>query len=92
MERGRPRQGAAKAARAGALLVYWLFDSSPAGLIILLAAKTAADLVLAVLERRRAARITAAVAAGIAPRGPRASVVKTTPRSRARRGGRKRRR
>ena len=77
---------------AGALLVYWLFDSSPAGLIILLAAKTAADLVLAVLERRRAARITAAVAAGIAPRGPRASVAKTAPRSRARRGGRKRRR
>ena len=47
---------------AGALLVYWLFDSPPAGLIILLAAKTAADLVLAVFERLRAARITASPA------------------------------
>ena len=47
---------------AGALLVYWAFDSSVTGLAILLVAKTAADVVLAVLERLRAARITAAVA------------------------------
>ena len=56
---------------AGALIVYWLFDSSVTGLAILLVAKTAADVVLAVLERLRAARIEAAVAAGIAPQGPR---------------------
>ena len=73
---------------AGALLVYWLFDSSVTGLAILLVAKTAADLVLAVLERLRAARIEAAVAAGIAPRGP----TMTGPKQRAPRGGRKRRR
>ena len=71
---------------AGALLIYWAFDSSIAGLAILLVAKTAADVVLAVLERLRAARITAAVEAGARP-GPR-----QTPRVRARRGGRKRRR
>ena len=70
---------------AGALLVYWIFDSALTGLVVLLVAKTAADLVLAVLERLRAARITAAVAAGVMPRGVPA-------RSRARRGGRKRRR
>ena len=52
---------------AGALLVYWLFDSSLTGLAVLLVAKTAADLVLAVLERLRAARITAAVDAGVRP-------------------------
>ena len=50
----------------GGLIVYWLFDSSVAGLAVLLVAKTAADLVLAVLERLRAARIKAAVEAGIA--------------------------
>ncbi|MGE5229330.1 MAG: DUF6498-containing protein, partial [Deltaproteobacteria bacterium] len=71
---------------AGALLVYWLFDSSLTGLAVLLIAKTAADLVLAVLERLRAARITAAVDAGVRP-APRPA-----PRQRARRGGRKRRR
>ena len=42
---------------AGGLLVYWLFDSAVAGLVVLLLAKTAADLVLAVLDRLRAARI-----------------------------------
>jgi len=73
---------------AGGLLVYWLLDSSMAGLVVLLVAKTAADLVLAVLERLRAARVAAAVAAGIAPRGR----DMTAQRSRARRGGRKRRR
>jgi hypothetical protein len=71
---------------AGALVVYWVFDSSLAGLAVLLLAKTGADLVLAVLERLRAARIAAAVAAGVAPR------VVPSVRSRARRGGRKRRR
>ena len=71
----------------GALLVYWLLDSSVAGLAVLLVAKTAADVVLAVLERLRAARIRAAVTAGIAPKGRPAG-----PRQRAPRGGRKRRR
>jgi hypothetical protein len=71
---------------AGALLVYWAFDSSLAGLAILLAAKTAADVVLEALERLRAARITAAVAAGVR------TEPRQTPRPRARRGGRKRRR
>ena len=42
---------------AGGLLVYWVFHSALAGLIVLLLAKTAADLVLAVFERLRAARI-----------------------------------
>jgi hypothetical protein len=73
---------------AGALLVYWLLDSSVTGLAVLLVAKTAADLVLAVLERLRAARIEAAVAAGIAPKGR----TMTGPKPRAPRGGRKRRR
>jgi hypothetical protein len=73
---------------AGGLLVYWLFDSAVGGLVVLLAAKTAADLVLAVLERLRTARIAAAVAAGVAPRGSDL----TGPQKRAPRGGRKRRR
>jgi hypothetical protein len=71
---------------AGALLVYWVFDSSVTGLLVILLVKTAADLVLAVLERLRAARITAAVAAGVRSARP------SGPRPRARRGGRKRRR
>jgi hypothetical protein len=70
---------------AGALLVYWVFDSALTGLVVLLAAKMAADLALAVFERLRAASIAAAVAAGIAP-------AVAPARSRARRGGRKRRR
>jgi hypothetical protein len=69
-----------------ALLVYWAFDSSVAGLAVLLVVKAAADVLLAVLERLRAARIVAAVEAGMRPE-PRPA-----PRSRARRGGRKRRR
>jgi hypothetical protein len=73
---------------AGALIVYWFFDSSVTGLAVLLVVKTAADVVLAVLERLRAARIEAAVAAGIAPRGRTVA----GPKARARRGGRKRRR
>jgi hypothetical protein len=73
---------------AGGLAVYWLFDSAIAGLVVLLLAKTAADLVLAVLERLRAARITAAVEAGVVPRGSDL----TGPQKRAPRGGRKRRR
>ena len=72
---------------AGALIVYWFLDSSVTGLAVLLMAKTAADVVLAAFERLRAARIEAAVAAGIAPRGRSAE-----PRQRAPRGGRKRRR
>ena len=76
----------------GALVVFWLFDGSMTGLVIVLAAKTAADLILAVFERLRAARIKAAVAAGIAPRVPRAAQPQQSQRQRARRGGRKRRR
>jgi hypothetical protein len=71
---------------AGALLVYWLFDSSVTALAVLLVAKTAADVVLGVFERLRAARIVAAVEAGARPE-PRPAE-----RSRAPRGGRKRRR
>jgi hypothetical protein len=73
---------------AGALIVYWFLDSSVTGLAVLLVAKTAADVVLAVLERLRAARIEAAVAAGVAPKGRTLS----GPKPRAPRGGRKRRR
>jgi hypothetical protein len=72
---------------AGAVVVYWLFDSSVAGLAIILVAKTAVDLALAVLERLRSARIKAAVGAGVAPEGRSGA-----PQKRARRGGRKRRR
>jgi hypothetical protein len=72
---------------AGGLVVYWLFDSSPTGLVVLLVAKAAADVALAVFERLRTARIAAAVAAGAAPRGR-----LDAPRTRARRGGRRRRR
>ncbi len=71
---------------AGGLVVYWLFDSAVAGLAVILVAKTAIDLALAVLERLRVARIKAAVAAGI--------TVEPRPaekRASAPRGGRKRR-
>jgi CBS-domain-containing membrane protein len=57
-------------------------------IVVRLVAKTAADLLLAVFERLRAARITAAVEAGVTPRG--SSL--TGPQKRAPRGGRKRRR
>jgi hypothetical protein len=73
---------------AGGLLVYWLFDSAVAGLVVLLVGKTAADLALAVFERLRAARVAAAVGAGVAPRGR----DMTGQQKRAPRGGRKRRR
>jgi hypothetical protein len=49
----------------GGLLVYWPFDSTVAGLAVILVAKTAIDLALALLERLRVARIKAAVAAGV---------------------------
>jgi len=71
---------------AGGLIVYWFFDSAIAGLAVILVAKTVVDLVLAVLERLRAARIKAAVAAGV--------TVERRPdeeRTPAPRGGRKRR-
>ena len=71
---------------AGGLLVYWFFDSAVAGLVVLLVAKAAIDLALAVLERLRVARIKAAVAAGV--------TVEPRPaekRAPAPRGGRKRR-
>ena len=68
-----------------ALLVYWVFDSSVTGLAVILAAKTAIDLVLAVLERLRVARIKAAVEAGIKPMG------RPPEKAQARRGGRGRR-
>ena len=71
----------------GAVVVYWFFESSLTGLAIILVAKAAADLMLAIFERLRAARIKAAVAAGVTapPRPP-------GPPTRAPRGGRKRRR
>jgi hypothetical protein len=72
---------------AGGLVVFWFLDSSLTGLAVLLVAKAVADVALAVSERLRAARIAAAVAAGIAPR---ARV--DAPATRARRGGRRRRR
>jgi len=71
---------------AGGLVVYWFFDSAIAGLGVILVAKTAIDLVLAVLERLRVARIKAAVAAGISvERRP------AEKRAAAPRGGRRRR-
>jgi len=70
----------------GGLIVYWFFASAIAGLAVVLIAKTAIDLALAVLERLRVARIKAAVAAGVtvAPR-------RAEKRAPAPRGGRKRR-
>ena len=70
----------------GGLLVYWFFDSAIAGLAVILIAKTVIDLILAVLERLRVARIKAAVGAGI--------TVERRPdekRAPAPRGGRRRR-
>ena len=71
---------------AGGLIVYWFFDSAIAGLAVIAVAKAAVDLVLAVLERLRAARIKAAVAAGVTVE--RRPAEKRAP---APRGGRKRR-
>jgi hypothetical protein len=46
-------------------VVYWKLDSSTTGLVVLVLLTALANLVLAVFERLRAARIRAAVAAGI---------------------------
>ena len=75
---------------AGGLLVYWALDSSTAGLAVLVALVAAAQLLLAVWERLRTARIRAAVAAGVPvvrPSGAAGAAPKQRPR-----GGRKRRR
>jgi hypothetical protein len=71
----------------GGLLVYWLFDSAVAGLAVILIAKTAIDLVIALLERLRVARIKAAVAAGVTAESRPAGRKAPAPR-----GGRHRRR
>lgn len=49
---------------AAGLLVFWPLRSAAAGLVVLVGLKAAADLLLALLERLRAARIRAAAAAG----------------------------
>jgi hypothetical protein len=70
----------------GGLIVYWLFDSAVTGLAVILVAKAAIDLVLALLERLRVARIKAAIEAGIPARGRPAEKRAPAPR-----GGRRRR-
>jgi hypothetical protein len=47
------------------LVIYWKLDSSSSALAVLVLITALANLVLAVLERLRAARIRAAVAAGV---------------------------
>lgn len=71
----------------GALIVYWFFDSAVAGLAVILLAKAAIDLVLALLERLRVVRIKAAVEAGIPAQGRPAERRAPAPR-----GGRRRKR
>jgi hypothetical protein len=48
-----------------AFVIYWAFDSSTAALVVLVSLTVAGNLVLAVFERLRAARIRAAAAAGL---------------------------
>jgi hypothetical protein len=71
-------------------VVYWKLDSSTTGLVVLVLLTVLANLVLAVLERLRAARIRAAAAAGITvedtrPKKP----VKAQPRAGRKRGRRR---
>jgi hypothetical protein len=75
---------------AGGVLVYWALDSSTAGLAVLVALIAAAQLLLAVWERLRTARIRAAVDAGVPVVRP-AGAAGAAPKQRPR-GGRKRRR
>ena len=49
----------------GGLIVYWPLDSSGAALVVLVLLVAAAEVLLAVLERLRTARIRAAVEAGV---------------------------
>ena len=74
---------------AGGLLVYWPLRSSATALAALVAVVAAAQVLLAVLERLRTARVRAAVAAGVpvVRPGGAAGGAKARPR-----GGRKRRR
>jgi hypothetical protein len=75
---------------AGGLVVYWPLSSSATGLAVLVVLIVAAQLLLAVWERLRTARIRAAVAAGVPvvrPGGAAGAAPKQRPR-----GGRKRRR
>jgi hypothetical protein len=80
---------------AGGLVVYWLFSSSSGALAVLVVVIAAAEVVLAVLERLRTARVRAAVEAGVKPR-PRGSGAATraaaAPSRAQPRGGRKRKR
>lgn len=62
-------------------VIYWPLDSSRAGLVALVLLTALANLVLAVLERLRAARIRAAVAAGITMEDTRSKPAKSQPRA-----------
>ena len=70
-------------------VVYWPLDSSTAGLVALVLLTTLANLVLAVFERLRAARIRAAVAAGITVEDTRPKPAKSQPRAGRRRSRRR---
>ncbi len=86
------------------LIVYWPLRSSTAGIAVLVLLAATANVVLAVTERLRTARLRAALAAGEKPRGPRGSAVRDGARGAATparddrapkarpRGGRKRKR
>jgi len=71
------------------LVVYWPLDSSTRGLVALVLLTVAANLVLAVLDRLRAARIRAAVAAGMTVEATRPRPVKAQPRAGRKRGRRR---
>ena len=77
---------------AGGLVVYWPLHRRPRGLVVLVLLVAVAEVVLAVLERLRTARVRVRLEAGLrmAPRAaarPRAGPARPRPR-----GGRKRRR
>lgn len=70
-------------------VIYWPLDSSTTGLVVLVLLTVLANLVLAVFERVRTARIRAAVAAGITVQDTRPKPAKAQPRA-GRRRSRKR--
>ncbi len=70
-------------------LIYWLLDSSTTALVVLVLLTACANLVLAVFERLRAARIAAATAAGMTVEDTRRKPAKPQPRAGRKRGRRR---
>jgi hypothetical protein len=76
----------------GGLIVYWPLDSSTTALVVLVLMVTAAEVLLAVLERLRTARVRAGAEPGVeaAPRGGRGDGPAEEPAKAQPRGGRRR--